>query len=146
MTYKQTPVSYIPLVPKDYFGNVIEIGDSYFKDHDTFGFVAEIDGEAITIDISLPKTNIDWDGRIRLSRPERGVCLNKIPGKGKIEYKVTWRVWKGIETCGSSDYAYHSQIFDDLSKARECFALKQLHCDDAKLIKIVTKQLDGVLV
>lgn len=63
--------------PRDFFGNLIEIGDDYFYGSPTeVGKVVAIKGKAIVIDL-MTKT-FYRSTQMNCKSPEKGVCLNKI--------------------------------------------------------------------
>ena len=124
----------------DFFDNVIEIGDRYFYGSpDTVGVVTALKHTSIEIEFALEHGQ--GTRTMKCRSPNRGVCLDKVPG-AQTEYKVTWKVWKGIEPCGKAEYSHHSQTFDDLATARACFETKKQHCNRAKLGKVTTTLLD----
>ena len=132
-----------PIV-KDFFGNVIEIGDRYFYGSpDVVGVVCNIKQKTIVIQLEKsPRSTYGNSKTMNCKSPDKGVCLDKIPGKGEVAYKVTWRVWKGVEPCGKADYISYKQYFGDLDQATSHFETKKLHHDDAAIFKITTEQLD----
>jgi len=129
--------------PKDHFGNLIEVGDRYFYGSPSHnGTVIKIMGGSIMLD--LGPNRIGEEVNMKCKSPEKGVCLDKIPSNAKTVYKVTWKIWKGVEPCGRAEYSHHSQLFDNLSQATECFNTKSLHHKDATLTKISTEIINGV--
>lgn len=130
-------------IPKDFFGHVIEIGDRYFYGSPTVvGVVCKIKHKTIEIQLEKSPRTTSGDSTImKCKSPDKGVCLDKIPGNGKTEYKVTWKMWRGVEPCGKADYSHHKQLFDTLEAAEECLKAKRLHNDDVKLTKITTEEL-----
>ena len=116
----------------DHFGNLIEVGDRYFYGAPpTTGVVSMVKVSTIELECGM-----------KCKSPDKGICLDKIPGGPGTEYRVGWSVWTGVEPCGRSEYSRHSQSFHDLEKAMECFETKSLHNDQVTLKKITTKLLE----
>lgn len=124
--------------PTDHFGNLIEVGDKYFYGSPAWhGVVTKITGSSIVL------VNVNLNS-MKCKSPEKGVCLEKIPGlTAKTQYKVEWRMWKGTDSSGMSEYSNHSQLFDDKTEAYACFEAKLLSDDQVKLTKITTDQLEA---
>lgn len=128
------------LTPKDHFGNVIEVGDKYFYGGSTVtGVIHAV--KRTTIELQLGDEYND--NIMKCKSPDKGICLDKIPNDAAdTVYKVTWRVWKGIEPCGVAEYESFQQSFTDLAAALLLFEVKSLYHDRAKLTKITTELLE----
>lgn len=125
--------------PRDFFGNFIEVGDKYFYGAPTVtGVVCKIRIKSIEIEEILKGRRTSMNCK----SPDKGICLDKIPGQGVTVYKVTWKMWKGVEPCGKADYSHHKQLFSNLEEATSCFEAKRLHHNGAKLAKITTELLE----
>lgn len=124
--------------PVDYFGHLVEIGDRFFCGNPcAAGEVIKIMGKSIML-------QVDHNCTMNFKSPEKGVCLDKVPTRSttQCEYRVGWRMWRGIDPSGMSEYSNHSQLFSDRSKAEICFETKMLSHDRVKLTKITTDLLD----
>lgn len=131
--------------PRDFFGNIIEVGDRYFYGSPTVtGVVCKIKVKTIEVELEQSPREVYGDSKtIKCNSPNKGVCLDKVPNDAAdTVYKVTWKVWKGIEPCGAAEYESFQQSFTDLDAAQSLFEVKNLYHDRAKLTKITTELLE----
>tara|TARA_R110002094_G_scaffold174597_3_gene155362 strand:- start:151 stop:558 length:408 start_codon:yes stop_codon:yes gene_type:complete len=125
--------------PVDYFGHLVEIGDRFFCGNPcAAGEVIKIMGKSIML-------QVDHNCTMNFKSPEKGVCLDKVPTRSttQCEYKVEWRMWKGTDLSGMSEYSNHSQLFDDKTEAYAYFEAKLLSDDQVKLTRVTTDQLEA---
>lgn len=70
MIYRNSP-------PRDYFSNLIEIGDRYFYGSPcTTGIVCSVKKTSIEIELDHPTRNVNV---MKRKSPDKGICLDKIP-------------------------------------------------------------------
>lgn len=61
--------------------------------------------------------------------------------KRETEYKVSWREWCGVESCGATEWDYKSEKFKTKAEAEECFRKMHVRHHYAQLKKTTTELL-----
>tara|TARA_R110000824_G_scaffold392824_1_gene591476 strand:- start:856 stop:1371 length:516 start_codon:yes stop_codon:yes gene_type:complete len=61
--------------------------------------------------------------------------------KRQIEYKVSWREWCGVESCGSTEWDYKSEKFKTKAEAEHQFSKMKVRHHHAKLQKTTIELL-----
>lgn len=121
--------------PRDFFDNLIEVGDRYFYGSPAIdGVVKKITGKTMVLKIG--EDDIEIGHSMKCASPEKGICLDK--HSENTEYIVRWRMWIGADV-HETNYTWHRQEFTDLKEARECFESKSPRHDRVTLKQISTR-------
>ena len=80
--------------------------------------------------------------RIKLYDDRRKEAEKKAKSrKRQIEYKVSWREWCGVESCGATEWDYMSEKFKTKAEAEECFRKMHVRHHHVQFKKTTTELL-----
>jgi hypothetical protein len=125
-----------PLKPiVDFHGTEIKIGDRYFYGSPpTIGFVAAIKVKTITI-------NTDY-GFMNCKSPDKGICIDRVPGQGESTFTVRWTEWVITDDYYRNECVQNKRVFYEKVEADEFYKEKKKRSDSVSLTMTSSRILE----